>query len=260
MKHLSGTSLVRRPNNYEHLSSANLLSFQVLNFSTIIFTKLKHLSSLVTARVFALRGRMYRFSRSERVRYRRWPGNPGGAWLHLVRLRRVDAELVGQDGRGGWSRRLFSVAVRHGRSRRGIPANKLQHQPASPVQKGGGPPSARKQLVGLRSSMLAAGTTWIIVFLGGGWWSALLSKGWWLWSVDRVELGVYKARRPGPSQSFTGLPAHHTQTKHEGLREYSITGLSVGVVQLGIRSLGLFEFAIYSLVSLASRSIRFAAL
>lgn len=41
-----------------------------------------------------------------------------------------------------------------------------------------------------------------------------------MWSVDRVELGVYKACRPGPSQSFTGLPAHHTHTKHEGLCEY----------------------------------------
>jgi hypothetical protein len=41
------------------------------------------------------------------------------------------------------------------------------------------------------------------------------------------ELGVYKAARPGPSQSFTGLPAHHTQTKHEGLCEYF--GITVGV-------------------------------
>lgn len=46
-----------------------------------------------------------------------------------------------------------------------------------------------------------------------------------MWSVSRVELGVYKAHRPGPSQSFTGLPAHNTHTKHEGLCEYSISGL-----------------------------------
>lgn len=71
------------------------------------------------------------------------------------------------------------MAVRHERSRWNTREQPTTRQPAPPRRcKRGGPPLAPKQLVGLRSSMPAAGTTWIIVFLGGGWWSALLSKGW----------------------------------------------------------------------------------
>lgn len=59
--------------------------------------------------------------------------------------------------------------------------------------------------------------------------------------MSRVELGVYKACRPGPSQSFTGLPAHNTHTKHEGLCEYSARGWCSRGVQLYSRGRSLFR-------------------
>lgn len=147
-----------------------------------------------------------------------WPGNPGGAWCCTW--------CVGQDGGaggvGGCTACSLPLDVDEAVE---YPRTTSRAMGTSEGKEGSPLSPPKPKLVGLGMAVVpAAGTAWIIVFLGGGWWSALLSKGWWLWSVARVELGVYKARRPGPSQSITGLPAHHTHTKHEGLCEYPPRG------------------------------------
>lgn len=122
-------------------------------------------------------------------------------WCGVQVERVVHADLT---GRGEENRRLIRI-------RRGYNLQRQSLSTSLPLN-GRDPPSPSKQAVGLSLATTARGPRVDYSFSGGegGGAPCLLSKGWWLWSVSRVELGVYKARRPGPSQSFTGLPAQYT--------------------------------------------------
>jgi len=135
---------------------------------------------------------------------------PGCTWCGRSRGNRACRPRVARGGKGS---RPLDVDI----SRR--ECNPQHREPPSPREEGGreggrgrGYPPAAPPWSGCYRGPRRRRPRGLWFFWGeGGGAPCLLSKGWWLWSVSRVELGVYKARRPGPSQSFTGLPAqHHT--------------------------------------------------